>query len=70
VLTVLHVNRRYAEIESRTCERPKYSIPSNLVAEAVQAYAECFSACALHCVPVAAVRRDDGEQDETLQLAI
>ena len=57
------------EIESRTSERPKYSIPAELVAKAVQAYADCFSACALHCVPVSATRREDA-QDGTLQLAM
>jgi hypothetical protein len=58
------------EIESRTSERPRYSIPPELVATAVQAYADCFSACAQHCVPASAMRRDEDPQDETLQLAM
>jgi hypothetical protein len=57
-------------IESRTRERPTYSIPAELVAKAVQAYADCFSACALHCVPASQARSDEGAQDEGLQLAM
>ena len=58
------------EIGNRTRERPTYSIPSELIDEAVQAYAQCFSACTYHCVPVTAVSPVAGEQDEALQLAM
>ena len=58
------------EIENRTRERPIYSIPAELEAEAVQAYAECFSACTLHCVPVTVAATGEDAQNGTLQLAM
>ncbi|MEJ1962581.1 MAG: hypothetical protein WDO56_13965 [Gammaproteobacteria bacterium] len=57
------------EIGSATHERPTYSIPSELIDEAVRAYGECFSACALHCLPVSPVHAAEGAPDE-LQLAM
>jgi hypothetical protein len=59
------------EIGSRRHQqRPTYSIPSSLIAEAVTAHAECFSACQLNCVPVSAFRTGAESADARLQLAI
>jgi hypothetical protein len=41
---------RSGEIRARRDGKPRYSIPSVLVADAVQAHARCFSACSLDCV--------------------
>ena len=58
------------EISRRDRERPDYSIPSALLAEAVAAHSECLSACRMNCVPVSAVGQGEESQDPRLQLAI
>jgi len=40
------------EMGIRREKTPRYSIPSALIAEAVQAHAECLAACSSHCVTV------------------
>ncbi len=58
------------ELGSRTRERPTYSIPSQLIAQAVQAHSACLSACMLNCVPVSGPSERDEQQDPGLQLAM
>jgi hypothetical protein len=58
------------EIGRRSHERPTYSIPTALIAEAVTAHSECLSACQLNCVPVSAFRVGSESADARLQLAI
>ena len=40
------------ELGARREPKPRYSIPSKLIAQAVEAHAECLAACNYHCVPV------------------
>jgi hypothetical protein len=54
----------------REQQRPTYSIPSELIEDAVRAHSECLSACRLNCVPVSAVGESDESADERLQLAM
>jgi hypothetical protein len=59
------------EIGRRSQERPTYSLPPALIAQAVAAHAECLSACRLNCAREA--DREEGEEaasDAGLQLAI
>jgi len=58
------------EIGRRSQQRPTYSIPTALLAEAVAAHAECLSACRLNCAPVSGVGEGDESADEGLQLAM
>jgi hypothetical protein len=41
---------RSGEMGARRENRPRYSIPSTLIAEAVQAHSQCLAACNRHCV--------------------
>jgi hypothetical protein len=54
----------------RNQQRPTYSIPSALIAQAVTAHSECLSACSLNCVPVSATGEGDPAADARLQLAV
>ena len=45
------------ELGARREKKPRYSIPSALIANAVEAHAECLAACNYHCVPVSAEPR-------------
>ena len=58
------------EIGRRSQQRPTYSIPPALIAQAVAAHAECLSACRLNCAPVSAVGEAHESTDEGLQLAM
>jgi hypothetical protein len=58
------------EIGRRSQQRPNYSIPSALVAQAVNAHAECLAACRLNCVPVSSEGEGVESSDARLQLAI
>ncbi|MEJ0035109.1 MAG: sulfotransferase [Gammaproteobacteria bacterium] len=59
------------EIGSRRDEqRPHYSIPPALLAQAVTAHSECLSACRQNCAPVSAMGEGEESSDEGLQLAI
>jgi hypothetical protein len=58
------------EIGRRDEERPTYSIPSTLLADAVKAYSACLSACRAHCVPVFAPDGDEDSAEARLRLAI
>jgi len=40
------------ELSAKREKRPRYSIPSALIAQAVEAHSECLAACSYHCVPV------------------
>lgn len=57
------------EIGRRNQQRPNYSIPTTLIADAVKAHSECLSACRLNCVPVSAVGAG-AASDARLQLAV
>ncbi len=62
---------RSGEIGRRHQQRPMYSIPTTLIAQAVEAHAECLAACLLNCVPVSVAGRGDAAIDEArLRLAI
>ena len=54
----------------RDQQRPTYSIPSTLIADAVTAHSQCLSACQLNCVPVSAVGEGEESGDARLQLAM
>jgi hypothetical protein len=55
------------ELGARREKKPRYSIPSALIAKAVEAHAECLAACNYHCVPVsAAPRRAVGREQMSL----
>ena len=54
----------------RNQQRPTYSIPSALIAQAVAAHSECLSACSLNCVPVSTIGEGDTASDARLQLAV
>jgi len=58
------------EIGRRPQQRPSYSIPTALIAEAVQAHAECLSACRLNCISASAEHRAHASPDARLQLAM
>jgi hypothetical protein len=58
------------EIGQRSQQRPTYSIPTALIAQAVAAHSECLSACRLNCIPVSAVAEGEESSDARLQLAI
>jgi hypothetical protein len=58
------------EIGRRSQQRPNYSIPSALLAQAVTAHSECLSACRMNCVPVSTVGEGAEAPDARLQLAI
>lgn len=51
-------------------QRPIYSIPTSLIAQAVTAHSECLSACRLNCVPVSSIGAGAESADARLQLAI
>jgi hypothetical protein len=54
----------------REKQRPTYSIPSTLIAEAVTAHSACLSACQLNCVPVTVPGEGAAPSEARLQLAI
>ena len=54
----------------RNPQRPTYSIPSALLAQAVAAHSECLSACSFNCVPVSTPADGDSASDARLQLAV
>ena len=58
------------EIGRRSQQRPTYSIPSTLLADAVAAHGECLAACRLNCVPVSDRGESEATADARLQLAI
>jgi hypothetical protein len=58
------------EIGRRSQQRPTYSIPSALLAQAVTAHSECLSACRMNCVPVSLMGEGAETSDARLQLAI
>ena len=58
------------EIGRRSQQRPNYSIPGALIAQAVSAHAECLAACRQNCVPVSAEGEGVKSSDARLQLAI
>jgi hypothetical protein len=58
------------EIARRREQRPTYSIPTALIAQAVVAHSECLAACQLNCVPVTVPDERDEASEARLQLAI
>ena len=59
------------EIGRRRHQRPIYSIPTRLIAQAVEAHSECLAACLLHCVRVSVAGKEYAAADEArLRLAI
>jgi hypothetical protein len=58
------------EISRRDRERPDYSIPAALIAEAVAAHSECLLACRTNCVAPPPMAQTSESADARLQLAI
>ena len=58
---------RSGEIRAHRDGKPRYSIPSSYIAAAVQAHAECFSACSMYCV---SVRSQPGVTAERADLSL
>jgi hypothetical protein len=55
---------------NRDRQRPSYSIPTALIAQAVTAHSACLSACRQNCVPVSATGEGEESSDAGLQLAM